>query len=167
MNQATIDEIQSKLLNMNKFISKLEPAIRGAAFEILTQFYFDDKPITKKIINKDSNKKPSDQSDDSELESYLKQFDDTKPKKNVKILVAWLYSQYGAYPIKAKDIRDLANSIGLVVPNRPDNTMRQAMENGKHLFTQKNDGWILSVTGEMYMKNTYNVKKGNKSIPKR
>ena len=82
------------------------------------------------------------------------------------VLVAWLYSHYGAYPISPKEIQELGDSCGLVIPNRPDNTMRQAKCDGKGLFQQQGKGWRLTVSGELNMKNQFKVKKGNKPLPK-
>jgi len=82
------------------------------------------------------------------------------------LLAAWLYSQYGAYPVEAKEIKEFADECGLVIPNRSDNTMRQAKDKGKSLFNQQGKGWKPTVSGELYLKNTYNVKKGNKELPK-
>ena len=82
------------------------------------------------------------------------------------LLVAWLYGIYGVYPITAKEIKELGDSCGLVIPARPDNTMRKAKKNGKSLFSQQGKGWQLTVSGEMFLKEAYKVKKGNKPLPK-
>lgn len=170
MDKETTAEIQSKLLEMNKLIAKLDPAIRGAAFEIMIPYYFEDEPVarkTKEDKTKEGEGKPSkDDVDVSNLGAFLENFEHAKPADNVMLLVAWLYSQYGAYPIQAKEIKELSDASGLVIPHRPDNTMRQAKDKGKGLFSQQGKGWKLTVSGELFVKNTYTVKKGNKSIPK-
>ena len=43
-----IAEVQSKLLEMNKLIVKLDPVIKAAAFDIMISYYFEDKFSTKK-----------------------------------------------------------------------------------------------------------------------
>lgn len=169
MEDEEIKDLKSKLLDINKTIEKLDPAIRAAAFEIMAPYYFADQPAKITAPKKKSPKKESDQKsasvDTSSLESFLENFEHDKPKDNVMLLVAWLYSQYGAYPIHIKEIKELSDACGLVIPNRSDNTMRTAKEKGKSLFNQQGKGWKLTVSGELFLKNTYGVKKGNKSVP--
>jgi len=47
MDKKNIDEVQSKLLEMNKTIAKLDPEIRSSAFEIMVPYYFDDQSSQK------------------------------------------------------------------------------------------------------------------------
>lgn len=170
MDKERTAEIQSKLLEMNKLIAKLDPTIRAAAFDIMVPYYFEDKPAARKT-KEDKTKAGGGASsmedvDVSDLGAFLKNFEHAKPADNVMLLVAWLYSQYGAYPIQAKEIKELSDASGLVIPNRADNTMRQAKDKGKGLFSQQGKGWKLTVSGELFVKDTYKVKKGNKTIPK-
>ena len=170
MDKKITAEIQSKLLEMNKLIAKLDPAIRAAAFDIMVPYYFEDKPAARKT-KEDKTKAGGGTSskedvDVSDLGAFIENFEHAKPADNVMLLVAWLYSQYGTYPIQVKEIKELSDASGLVTPSRPDNTMRQAKDKSKGLFSQQGKGWKLTVSGELFVKNTYNVKKGNKSIPK-
>jgi len=170
MDKEKTAEIQSKLLEMNKLIAKLDPAIRAAAFDIMVPYYFEDKPAVRKTkvekIKAGGGASSKEDVDVSDLGSFLENFEHAKPADNVMLLVAWLYSQYGARPIQAKEIKELSDASGLVIPNRPDNTMRQAKDKGKGLFSQQGKGWKLTVSGELFVKTTYSVKKGSKSIPK-
>ena len=141
MDKEIIDEVQFKLLKMNKIIAKLDPAIRNTAFEIMVPYYFDDQP-TKKQKNGNKSKggkgkSSAKEADTSDLESFISSFEHKKPKDNIMLLTAWLYSQQGAYSIQAKEIKELADSCGLVIPNRSDNTMRAAKNKGKSLFKQQ------------------------------
>ena len=85
----------------------------------------------------------------TELADFIKAYEHKKPADNVLLLAAWLYSTYGAYPITVKEIKELGDSCGLVIPGRPDNTMRQAKRNGKSLFNQQGRGWQPTVSGEV------------------
>ena len=112
------------------------------------------------------NKSSPQHTTTEDLASFFESFDHSKPAENVKLIVAWLYSLYGVFSITKADIQDLADSAGLTVAPRSDNTMRQAKAKGRALFTQQGNGWKLTLAGETYMKNTYGVKKGNKPRPK-
>ena len=171
MDKKDIEGIKEKLLDINKLISQLDPSIRAAAFDILAPYYFSHKQhqpaqaktnADTKIIGGSATVAP----DTSDLETFISSFDTDKPIDNVMLLVAWLYSNYGAYPITAKEIKELGDSCGLIVPTRPDNTMRQAKKNGKGLFIQQGKGWRLTVSGETHLKENFKIKKGNKPIPK-
>ena len=170
MDKNKVDEMQSKLLEMNKVISKLDSAIRSAAFEIMIPYYFDEIPFKEvDAVQKPKGNKQKSAAKDvdtSDLGAFLENFEHDKPKDNVMLLVAWLYSQYGAYPIHASEIKELSDASGLVIASRSDNTMRQAKDKGKGLFNQQGKGWKPTISGELYLKNTFSVKKGNKTLPK-
>lgn len=105
--------------------------------------------------------------DAQDPEDFFAQFDHTRSAENVKLIVAWLYSQHGVFPITRAHIKETADNAGLTVAERSDNTMRQAKANGKALFTQGSKGWKLTLAGERYMKEAYGVKKGNKPLPEK
>lgn len=154
---------------MNQLISQLDPSIRASAFEILTPYYFSHRPYPPTPTGADTRSPgtPTPPAPDtSGLGEFILSFDSHKPADNVMLLVAWLYGIYGVYPITAKEIKELGDSCGLVIPARPDNTMRKAKKNGKSLFSQQGKGWQLTVSGEMFLKEAYKVKKGNKPLPK-
>ena len=166
MNTDRIREIEKKLVEINKTISGLDPAIRLAAFEMLAPHYFGDdvQDSTKKHIETKKDKGTSG-APPTDIEAFFDSFDQKKPKDNVLLISAWLYSQYGVFAIKTEYIKTLANKMGLTVPTRPDNTMRSTKKKGKSLFRQHGDGWNLTVHGEAHLKETYKVKKGSKTYP--
>jgi hypothetical protein len=103
------------------------------------------------------------------LGAFISAFNTDTPNENVYLMAAWLYSNYGSYPITSKEITELSDSCGLIVPKRQDNTMRvakTAKKNGKTMFTQQGKGWQLTVSGEMYLKEKYGVTKGSKQFSK-
>lgn len=165
MGNEKIDEIKGNLIELNETISSFCPEIRLAAFDILAPYYFDKLPKSGK------RKKKIEEDYEDAVRVYTKDmgpffnlFDHKQPKNNVLLIVAWLYSQYGVFPITTKEIKDIGNSTGLVIPGRPDNTMRTAKKKGKSLFNQLGKGWKLTVSGETYLRETYSVKKGNKPL---
>lgn len=157
-----IKDIKKKLLEINKFISSLDISIRATAFNILAPHYFGDQ-INRILTGADSTVQGEGEENDSS--SFYRKFDHEKPKDNVFLITAWFYSQYGVFPITIKDINNEADNTGLTVPNRSDNTIRFAKKKGKKLFKQVAKGWQLTVNGEIYLKDTYEIKKGNKKRP--
>jgi hypothetical protein len=170
MDKKSIEEMKAKLLEISEFVAKLDPSMRAAAFEMLRPRYFSEKPLqkTQDAENNDQSNAGTATNKDSptELADFIKAYEHKKPADNVLLLAAWLYSTYGVYPITVKEVKELGDSCGLVIPGRPDNTMRQAKKKGKSLFNQQGKGWQPTVSGEISLKETYKVKKGNKAIPK-
>lgn len=164
MKSTDIKEATDKLLEMSAVIKQLDESMREAALRILTPLYFPDHAVPSKTLPKNNSslgESASLASDTSDIGEFIESFEQGKPADNVLLLVAWLYSRHGAYPITAKELQELGASSGLVLSNRPDNVMRSAKNEGKSLFTQQGKGWRLTVSGELYVRGKYNVKKGN------
>lgn len=167
MDDERIKDAKKKLADINKTVSGLDVSIRAAAFEILAPLYFDDyeadddapDPGEKKPRTRRARTTPGNR------DAFFNQHDHDKPKDNVHLISAWFYSQYGVTPVTQADARECANDVGLTIPERPDNTMRTAKKDGKNLYRQKGSGWQLTVKGEAYVRETYEVKKGNKPRP--
>ncbi len=170
MKNAKIEEAKANLLEINEVIKQLDESLRAAALEVLVPMYFPDTTKQDKPAAIEAkNKKESEESvapDTDDLGSFIAPFEKSKPAENVMLLVAWLYSHYGTYPISLKEIQELGDSCGLIIPSRPDNTMRQAKSGGKSLFQQQGKCWRLTVSGELSVKNQFKVKKGSKPLPK-
>jgi hypothetical protein len=161
MSDQQVADAKKKLLEINKTITALDPAIRSAAFEILKPYYFDNEFIPKVPIppkGKEGAKKTIKAGDAA---AFFESHDHTKPKDNVYLISAWLYSQYGCIPITTELCRRVADDTGITLPSRPDATMRMATNNGKSLFKKQGKGFSPTVHGELYLKDTYTVAKGN------
>ena len=164
MDKKIIEEVKQHLLDINKTIASLDPAIRGAAFNILAPYYFDKIPPPADDKKTPPAKKQLPSSDTASIESFFATHEHDKPAENVFLIAAWLYSQHGTTPLTAALCNEISSQVGITVPGRADNTMRQAKHNGKNLFRQQGKGWMLTTSGELYVKETYGVRKGNKPL---
>lgn len=171
MAKKEVEETKANLLEMNEIVLQLDPSIRAAAFDILATVYFQTHRKASSsdqqgsIAKTEQPTKKISPTGSDDLGTFISTFQHDKPAENVMLLAAWLYSNYGKYPISVKEIKELGNSCGLITPGRPDNTMRQAKRNGKGIFNQQGKGWQPTVGGELFFKETYNVTKGNKPLP--
>ena len=167
MNDERIKDAKKKLAEINKTVSALDASIRAAAFEILAPLYFEDYEADGEASDPDEKRASTRRrrATPSNSGAFFNQHDHDKPRDNVHLISAWFYSQYGVTPVTPADVRECANEAGLTIPERPDNTMRTAKKDGKNLYRQKSSGWQLTVKGEAYVKEMYNVKKGNKPRP--
>lgn len=165
MNDDLIKDVKKKLADINKTISALDPSIRAAAFELLSPLYFDEAEVPEKKGKASGSGKKKVVAASADPEKFFEAHDHDKPKDNVHLIAAWFYSQHGLVPLTKANLNECASGVGLTIPDRPDNTMRQAKANGKNLYRQKTGGWQLTVNGETHVKSQYGVKKGNKPIP--
>lgn len=168
MNTKKIEEAKKALLEINELLVQLDPSVRASAFEILRRLYFTEDQASPKRPPPSNDSKDQSQNDSapSELADFIASRDHKSPADNVMLLAAWLYSMYGLYPITSRELKELGDSCGLILPARPDNTMRQAKNKGKNLFNQQSKGWQPTVSGEIFFKDEYKVKKGTKPLPK-
>ena len=167
MDKDIIADVKKRLLQISKTISSLEPAIRAAAFDILAPYYFDDYEPGASDTDKNKGKKKRTRGRSggtASLENFISTHEHNKPKDNVFLIAAWLYSQHGAVPITGKHCQRISGETGITIPNRPDNTMRQAKRKGKNLFRKQGKGWKPTTSGELFLKDTYKVRKGNKPL---
>jgi hypothetical protein len=165
MNKKVIEEVKQHLSDINKTIASLDPAIRGAAFNILAPYYFDEISPPSDDKKTPPAKKQLPFSDTASIEKFFATHEHNKPSDNVFLIAAWLYSQHGITPLTAALCDEISSQIGITVPSRADNSMRTAKRKGKSLFKQQGKGWVLTISGEQYVKETYGVRKGNKPLP--
>lgn len=166
MNLDDFEQTKKLILDINEVVAKVDSSIKQSVFEILVgKFLKKNKSGSDKAdsaITSDAEEKSVDAHD---LGGVITSFDTKKPAEALMVLTAWLYSQYGSYPITPREIKELADSCGLTIPARPDVTLRQAKVSGKNKFVQQGKGWKPTVTGELAMKESYGVTKGNKPLP--
>jgi len=165
MDESRLREIRARLEKMNELIASLDPAIRAAAFDSIAPFFLDD--MNEASGKKEEKKQKPNGTKDVTIDraSFFGSFSNDKPHENVHLVTAWLYSQYGVYPIETQEIRDVAGDVGLTIPARPDATMRAAKKEGNSVYRKKGKGYQLTVHGEKYLKDTYSVKKGTTVRP--
>jgi len=163
MSKEKSGDLKKELLEINKFIAKLDPLIRLKAFELLIED--TDANTTKSegdTVKKGSKAKAIPA---SSFEEFLKKSEHKTPADALELIVAWLYSQHGTIAITTQMVRTLSNSSGLTIPTRPDATMRVATDKGKKLYARDPKGYKLTVSGELYLKEKYSVSKGSKPVP--
>jgi hypothetical protein len=162
MAKSDLTNVKHKLIELNEFISNLDENIRAPSFDLLLPYYLEEiegKAPDDITPTKKGQQKPA-VVDTSSRENFFDSFTHDKPADNVHLIVAWLYSQHGVIPLTAKLLRELADDVGLTIPDRPDTTMYAATKDGKSFYRKKGKGYQLTVHGEAHVKKSYNVKKG-------
>jgi len=167
MSKDNFEEIKKTLLEINEIVSKVDPVIKQSVFNILVGRFISGNKADDGVKGAGDSKSKDEVKDvnTDDLGGFISTLDTKKPADALMAMVAWLYSQYGSYAMSIKELRELGDSCGLTLPARIDMTLRQAKSNGKNQFTQQGKAWKLTVSGELAIKEAYNVTKGTKSLP--
>lgn len=160
----------NKLLEINTIIKSLDPALQKKASEVLINMAFGDVATNAQCTNRSRRVHFNESQEFSfvheELPVDRPQFFNhhlhNRLKDNVHLIVAWLYAHYGLFSVETKIVRKTAKRIGLLIPNRPDNTMRQAKCKGQPLYEHVERGWQLTPLGEQFVQQRYDVNCGNR-----
>ncbi|MDE3099236.1 MAG: hypothetical protein KGJ88_07155 [Verrucomicrobiota bacterium] len=162
MNETTLKERTEKLLEIDKIIKRLDATIRPAAFSLL-----QDYVLAGVAAGKEKSKAVTTENLGSEgREGFFSKFNHDKPSDNVLLLCAYHFSQYGSAAFTTDEISDLANEVGVTIPNHPAMTIKAAQRKGKSLFRIAGRGlYAPTVHGESFFKATYKVSKGTQQKP--
>lgn len=157
MDEKTFNEKARKLREIDQVIKSLDPSIRESSFRLL-QSYVTEKggeetanPGQKEMLHEEKSE-----------EDFFLQFSSAKPSDNLSMIVAYFYSKYGTHPITYQEIKEKADTCGVTIPNRIDMTLKVAKRNKKNLFALRPGKVCVTVHGEKYLKETFNVTKGRK-----
>jgi hypothetical protein len=169
MDSVTFKERVKRLKEVNSVIAKLDEAIRAAAFSLLSP-YVTGQPTKSQgsgSAAREHHGGGADQpADTDEAEAFFTEHTGKKPAENAVVIAAYLYSQYGKQPFGLDEVRGLAESTGVTIPDHPAMTLKQTKRNGKALFQHVGrNQYKPTVHGEIYFKQTYAVKKGAKRRP--
>jgi len=156
MDQKTFKDYVSRLEEVNTVLGKLDPTIRAEAFSVLKPYVLGEQPATDQLPPHNF----VDNSPDG-AEEFFTKFDTNKPADNVFLAAAYLYSRHGSQAFSINELKELANTTGLTLPERTDMTIRSAQRKGKRLFQRVGtDQYKPTVHGEAFLKTTYSIKKG-------
>lgn len=162
MKKETFDERVERLKEVNDVIKSLDPSIREASFEVLKNYITGIKTVEKLEDGEVDNDNGGEFSFENK-EQFFSSYEHKKPSDNVMLITAYYYQEFGTSPILMDELKEIANSVGITVPTRPDMTLKKAQKKGKNLFTSAGRGrYQPTVHGEIYLKETYGVKKGHK-----
>jgi hypothetical protein len=161
-------DILTRMKEFEKAVLDLDESIRGAAFTMMEGYILGgvtpQQPRQAGLV--EPGRPQSDHEPGNEaVEAFFAKGEITKPADAVYAIAGYLFSQYGSAPFTIDDVRELAQQVGLTLPDRPDNTLRNAKKNKKSLFRLKGDGWVTTASGELVLKEKFDIKKGRKKRP--
>lgn len=162
MNEDEFIKRVTRLERVASILEKFPPEIRAAAFLLLKDYVeqTDNQSPSKSTGGKGKDEPPEDT---RSKEKFFGEFAHDKPSDNVRLIAAFLYQEHGVQPFSVEDVRQIANDVGITIPDRVDMTLVAALEHSKKLFTRAGKGnFKVTVHGERYLKNAYSISKGTK-----
>lgn len=163
------DEIAKRMKEVESVVLTLDESVRGAAFTMMESYILTGQNRKQRVpadVSEDLTnavgREEDVQEEDDDVAAFFNDREIQKPAEAVYAVAAYFYSQYGSAPFTTKDVQDIADQVGLTVPDRLDNTLRNAGSNKKSVFKTKGGGWIPTTTGELVLKEKFDVKKGRK-----
>lgn len=153
-----VDNVELSLEGTESFINQYEELIGYLSNKITAQ-----KVEYKKAENGNSTSKtPKVDMMSNDLEEFALGFNSEQPSENVHMLAAYHYSQYGSEPVSFKEIKEMADSVGVLIPNRPGMTLKNAQKDGNSLFKPTTRGHVKpTIHGQKYFNDQFKVTKGN------
>lgn len=161
MNEKEFNARVARLEQVGEVLKKLPTEVRSDAFALLKGYVTGHNPSNSP--DTESTASLDESAGSSDIGSLFTKFEHDKPSDNVRLIAASFYHQYGVEPFSIAEVRERANEVGITIPNRPDMTLKGAVEAGKNLFTSAGKGkYKPTVHGEQYLKSTYSVIRGKK-----
>jgi hypothetical protein len=118
----------------------------------------EDDSVT---VSNGTGKRENRQAAPHNREAFFAERDSAKPSDNALATAAYHYSEYGSAGFTIDEMRQLADDVGVTIPERLDMTYLQAKRNGNRLFRRGGrNAFRPTVHGESFFKQTYNVQKG-------
>jgi hypothetical protein len=163
MNNTDFRETIKRLEAVNAIILKLDPNIRGAAFELFKPYLTE----TLACSTSSGGETPTALSSSSpSLVELMQKHPNAPAHENAYLLAAHWFSVYGSEPFSLEGVRELGNNAGLTVPERLDMTYKQAKSEGKAIFQPVERGtYRPTVAGEGWLRSTFGVSKGTQKPP--
>ena len=167
VDKKAFSDVVSRLKEIGDVVKELPAEMRTSAFELLKPYARGDvaAPVAAAKV---AAKSPGQDAEvaaaaSADQETFFQSHHHDKPSQNVYLIAADFYREYGCEPFTVKDVKDVADKVGVTVPNRIDMTLGGAKDSGKSLFRSVGRGLFApTVHGEAYLKTTYGVKKGTK-----
>ncbi len=161
------DELTEKLKSLEEQVGVIkDESLRRIAFEKLLEGIV---PFGKRQAAEEPELRDADsieqKTETVNLDGFFSKLKQGKPSDNALAVAGFHYSLYGSEEFTADEIRDIADQVGITVPERVDMTYKNAQREGKSLFRRSGNGFRPTVHGELFFKKTYQVNKGTKNKP--
>lgn len=156
--------VRQRMSEVEEAVLELDQSVRAAAFAMMKSYILSGQlgASSPPLLERDSREQ-LESADPGSLRDFFESRDLSKPAKAVMEITAYLFQEFGSEPFTTQEIRDIADEVGITVPQRIDMTLKSAKKNGKSLFRSVGKGkYAPTVFGEETLKADHNVRKGRR-----
>jgi hypothetical protein len=167
--------ILQRMKEVEKAVLALDESVRGAAFLVMKDYILGEAASEPRPTGKTTRRRsavkgtkeepaPSKVKAPADFNGFIDMFESETEAENAKAIAAHLYREYGAEPFSLDEVRKLAKTGGVTIPERLDMTYATVAVDKKKLFKRAAGRGMFrpSIHGEAYFKKTYGVKMGTK-----
>jgi hypothetical protein len=159
MDKKGYDETVKRLRAVNQEVSKLDPAIRGEAWDLLKP-YVIGAPVPSHGDGGTGARAPAKQPRDLDVRTLLDEHaSDDGPIENGLLVAAILYGTYGDGPFEPKEFKAVGDEHRLLMPIM-HNFLPRTKRDEKKIFRKTRGGWVITLDGAKWLTATYGVKRG-------
>jgi hypothetical protein len=139
-------------------VLELDESVRAVAFSMMEAYV-----LSGRLSAPASRAEAINPTEPGSLGDFFESRDVSKPAQAVMEITAYLFQEFGSEPFTPQHIRDIADEVGLTVPQRIDMTLKSAKKDGKPIFRSVGRGkYAPTVFGEATLKTDHNVTKGRR-----
>ena len=163
MTRRIAKELVEIAIEANEIVATFDEHVRGAAFRFLVE-RVAETPTSPRNVDELESVVSEDSSDGAA--DFFNGRESGTPADNAVSLAAFLYSKYGGEPFTLDEIRELARTVGLIVPARIDMTFLAAKREGRSLFRRQGPGkFAPTVHGELHFQQAFTITRGKSRRP--
>lgn len=156
--------VLQRMREVERAVLELDESVRAPAFSMMEGYILGEQSVSKRSTSPgpDANEEvESTEGDD--LGEFFAGRDTDKPAEAVMAIAAYLFQQFGSEPFTLQEVRDIADQMGLTIPERVDMTLKGATRNGRPIFRSVGRGkYAPTVLGEATLKQDHKVTKGRR-----
>ena len=153
--------VMQRMREVEGAVMELDESVRAVAFSMMEGYVLSGQVGANSVALRGRHE--ADSTEPEALSDFFETRDVSKPAEAVMAITAYLFQQFGSEPFSPQEIRDIADEVGLTVPQRIDMTVKSAKKNGKPIFRSVERGkYAPTVFGEATLKADHNVTKGRR-----
>lgn len=156
--------VLQRMREVEQAVLELDESVRASAFSMMGGYILGEQTVSRRSASAGPDANEDVESTEGVgLGDFFAGRDTDKPAEAVMAIAAYLFQQFGSEPFTLQEVRDIADEVGLTIPERIDMTLKGATRNGRPIFRSVGRGkYAPTVLGEATLKQDHNVTKGRR-----
>ncbi len=164
MDQMQFETIADRLKRVDGVIRDLAPTLQAEAVRVLMPYVINDSAEEDGQVGTDASDNGDRRAagpavdEDRIVETHASDV----ANDNAFLAAAILYSRYGKGPFAAKEFKQIGLEQSLVMPEQIHKTFGRVRKDGDRILRKVQEGWLITVAGEAWLRETYGVTRGSR-----